>query len=309
MRETAGKIWQENEEFEGGFPFRGWESSIEKFTYPAHWHDYYEIIQVLQGEADIVVNGISYHGGSGDIIFVDPARIHGFPARVNQRNPHLRFFHFLPKIFAGEELNSCLDVFSNTPILHAPSASEDASQAKAAASSAAEAAFYQTASSLLDAVFDEYRRKKSLWRFAIRTHICGLALAALRQSTGQISKLPPPHTHYDISDTRFERVSLFVNQRFSDYTLSLDDAAREAALSRFHFTRFFKRKTGLTFHAYLQAIRLSHAKEMLLKTGLPITLVSEKSGFSSLSTFFHAFKNDTGLTPVKYRNAMRRGSE
>ncbi|GHT87980.1 hypothetical protein FACS1894137_15920 [Spirochaetia bacterium] len=83
----------------------------------------------------------------------------------------------------------------------------------------------------------------------------------------------------------------------------MDDAANDAALSKFHFTRFFKEQTGQSFHAYLSMVRVSHAVENLIKTDISITDIAYQCGFSSLKTFNRVFKTYTGKSPSQYRTA------
>src|ERR1700740_3559656 len=48
-----------------------------------------------------------------------------------------------------------------------------------------------------------------------------------------------------------------------DGNISLDAMAQEACLSRFHFARAFRQSTGLTPLAYVTAVRVARAKELL----------------------------------------------
>jgi AraC-like DNA-binding protein len=107
------------------------------------------------------------------------------------------------------------------------------------------------------------------------------------------------------TDERFERVILLINQHFYNVNLDLNQAAQEAALSRYYFSRYFKQKTGQCFYDYLSFVRLSHAQEMLLKTDLPVMDIAIHCGFSSLSTFFRVFKTETGYTPSQYRERKK----
>ena len=46
-------------------------------------------------------------------------------------------------------------------------------------------------------------------------------------------------------------------------TLTVADLAREAGLSRFHFTRRFRREAGITPGAFLRRLRIARATELL----------------------------------------------
>ncbi len=83
--------------------------------------------------------------------------------------------------------------------------------------------------------------------------------------------------------------------------LSLDDLARGAGMSTFHFAREFKRTTGTTPHQYLIKFRVDRAKALLTGSEMPLVEVSSRSGFSHQSHFTRLFRRLTGTTPQSYR--------
>lgn len=82
--------------------------------------------------------------------------------------------------------------------------------------------------------------------------------------------------------------------------IELDDIAKAAFLSRFHYVRIFQRMYGLTPRAYLRDIRISKAKA-LIKKGETITQVCFEIGYESLPTFSSVFKKCTGYSPKEYQ--------
>jgi AraC-like DNA-binding protein len=85
--------------------------------------------------------------------------------------------------------------------------------------------------------------------------------------------------------------------------LDLEDIADEAAFSKFHFLRLFRKIVGLTPHQYLTAVRIDKAKEMLT-AGFSVSEVCLSVGFESLSSFTGLFKRMTGQTPVSFQSKM-----
>lgn len=89
-------------------------------------------------------------------------------------------------------------------------------------------------------------------------------------------------------------------ERFYTDNIALNDIAKAAFLSRFHYVRIFQRMYGLTPRAYLRDLRISKAKE-LIKKGMPITQVCFAKGYESLPTFSSVFKKCTGYSPKEYQ--------
>lgn len=83
--------------------------------------------------------------------------------------------------------------------------------------------------------------------------------------------------------------------------ITIDDMARTAMFSKFHFTRIFQRATGLSPGRFLSAMRLQEAKRLLLTTRLSVTDICTRVGYSSVGTFSSRFKSSVGLSPTAYR--------
>ena len=103
------------------------------------------------------------------------------------------------------------------------------------------------------------------------------------------------------------RLAVELMQAYMHRDLALEEIARAAHLSPFHFARLFKKLTGATPHAYLAALRAARAQALLAETDLPITEVGARVGYMSSSHFARAFRQATGLSPRAYRKALVRG--
>jgi AraC family transcriptional regulator len=83
--------------------------------------------------------------------------------------------------------------------------------------------------------------------------------------------------------------------------LTVDDLARAAMFSKFHFTRIFQRVTGVSPGRFLSALRLQRAKYLLLSTSLNVADISLRVGYSSVGTFSSRFSRSVGLSPTTFR--------
>jgi AraC-like DNA-binding protein len=85
---------------------------------------------------------------------------------------------------------------------------------------------------------------------------------------------------------------------------TLDELGREAGANKFVLLRRFKRELGVTPHAYLVALRIDRARE-LLGRGMPPVEVASTLGFADQSHFTRAFRANVGLTPRAYALRVR----
>lgn len=83
--------------------------------------------------------------------------------------------------------------------------------------------------------------------------------------------------------------------------VDLDEAARVAQLSKFHFHRLFTSTYGVTPAAYLSQRRIERAQDLLRTSNLTVTEVCMAVGFSSLGSFATRFREVTGETPGAFQ--------
>jgi len=88
--------------------------------------------------------------------------------------------------------------------------------------------------------------------------------------------------------------------------IKLDDCARAAGLSRYHFTRRFKKYLGMGPMKFLGALRISRAKVLLASDKLNVSEIATKVGANAVSTFCTQFKRFTGMSPNTYRQLVRK---
>lgn len=119
-----------------------------------------------------------------------------------------------------------------------------------------------------------------------------------------ISTLVSRFTNKGTKATKAEGgLSPAVRRRLEEYvdanleeTLSIDDLARAAGLSPFHFARAFKRSLGEGPHRFVTRKRIERAREMLI-AGTPPAETALACGFSGQSHFTQRFREFTGTTP------------
>ncbi len=83
--------------------------------------------------------------------------------------------------------------------------------------------------------------------------------------------------------------------------LYLEKIADELGVSAKYVSRAFSEKIGVTLSHYISSYRMSKAKELLERTDMKISDISEGVGIFSRSTFIRLFKRHVGITPLEYR--------
>ena len=78
-------------------------------------------------------------------------------------------------------------------------------------------------------------------------------------------------------------------------------------MNRSYISHLFAEKKGISFSAFLRMIRICHAKEFLTDARWSVTDVALMSGYNDTSQFIRIFRQETGMTPKKYRIFLKNG--
>lgn len=93
-----------------------------------------------------------------------------------------------------------------------------------------------------------------------------------------------------------------LQKKYQDPNTNLTSIANEINVNPSYLSRLFHQETKKTFNAYLNFLRLEHAKNLLLTTKSSISTISEKSGYNNSKYFINLFKKVEGISPSAYRN-------
>ena len=101
-------------------------------------------------------------------------------------------------------------------------------------------------------------------------------------------------------DNRMNKTEEFIRQNF-DKKITIDDMAKVACISKYHFSRLFKESTGQSPYKYLSQYRIDKAKDLLISTNLSVNEIALRVGFDDMSSFFYLFKQHMHVSPLQFR--------
>jgi AraC-like DNA-binding protein len=88
-----------------------------------------------------------------------------------------------------------------------------------------------------------------------------------------------------------------------DTGLDVDELAKISGYSRYHFTRLFTAKRGISPGAFIRELRLNRAVKFLQTEKMSVKEVASVCGFEDTSYFCKAFRKSYGVSPAKFRNS------
>jgi AraC family transcriptional regulator len=107
-----------------------------------------------------------------------------------------------------------------------------------------------------------------------------------------------------LSERQMATIEAFVGAHLAE-DISLTQLAALCGLSRFHFSRAFKKTAGISPYAYVTERRIDRAKDLLLQRDLAIEWIAAAVGFPSSSQFRRAFRTRVGCSAQEYRKTRR----
>jgi len=274
----------EKERVSPDFPFLFF--TVDTIQCGPHWHEELEIVHVLDGTLHVGANTQQYILQKDDILFIGGGQIHYFDRQSTQNKTAFIQLNrsFIDTLTQIRKTNDFKRFFLGTiyPIYAA-----DNEQ------------IHRAITPHLRDIIHEYHRAAPAYEIVLKARIYDI-IALLMRHTPAIGDNASPDSQYMERLSRLEKVFSYIDEHLGE-PITLLDIARIAHFSRFHFTRFFKETTGMTFRHYLQHQRIRKAQSLLLATNEPVTGIALETGFVCITTFNRLFRDITGTTPSAFR--------
>lgn len=149
---------------------------------------------------------------------------------------------------------------------------------------------------LVQMLGEEYMGQKPGCEFMLSRLIGMMLVEAMRSTT---TGSAPPGLLRGLGDARLAPALTQLHARV-DHAWTVGELAHAAALSRSAFFDRFTRAVGVAPMEYLLSWRMEIAKDLLRREGLRVSVVAERAGYGSTSTFSVAFSRHVGQSPSRY---------
>lgn len=104
------------------------------------------------------------------------------------------------------------------------------------------------------------------------------------------------------TETILNKVMSCINRGLSQPDkLSLDSICQELYISKSYICHLFKQATGLSIMQYVNNLRMSEAKKLLIHTDMKVQDIAQRLGYTSSTFFCKTFRKHIHSSPAKYR--------
>jgi AraC family L-rhamnose operon regulatory protein RhaS len=257
-----------------------WETRHDHaFRMAPEQHPFAELFYVLDGTGTFVVNGTRHPCGIGDVVVVPPRAVHAI-----EDGPH-------PLTLSGIGVAPALLAHDPDALARLPAGRFPTSQAVSA----------QVRAGLRRLLFEQ-TQGRPCGRSVMVALTLQLVAALARGLDGAAAEKGRPAASPHLDAVR--RFAADLAQRFYE-PAGIDRAAAELGVSRRCFTRLFRQVAGCSYAKYVERVRIEYGCQLLRETGRSVTTVAFECGYEDLSSFYRAFRRQTGAPPQRWRAAGR----
>ena len=243
-----------------------------------HWHNYYTIDIVIEGDGHHLLNGKDYLVSRGDIIFTKPTDIHDITEENFLKSLTLRFTDDVIKDSYKELLKLSKSSYRLTE--------EELSLGK----------------SYFNSIMEANKRLKEEENLVDKDVVLYSFNLLLTFILKRIKETPKTEANRDKKEE--SELLEYINVHFRE-PLTEENVAKIVDLSKAYFSTWFKKNVGVSFVEYITSLRIRYAQTML-KNGYSVVDSCYTSGFGSLSHFNKSFKMKTGKTPFEYKKMWKK---
>lgn len=249
-----------------------------------HWHSEIEMLYVKNGAISVTVEERKYVLNRGDIIFIEPEKIHTV-------SPFSLPLEYDAAVFSASALSLNSEHFFGRDIIM-PLVNGGAEFSGIIDSSFKD---YEKLLSQAEILLNKESSKATV--FAALIGIISIIYDGgyIKKSSGQISK----YSH-DI-----KKCLEYISENYSR-RIKLSELSDLIHVSENYFCGYFKKFTGITPFEQINETRVKKAAALLSDSDLTVSEIAVKCGFENLSYFTRKFKSIIGCTPIDYRKAKNR---
>lgn len=250
-----------------------------------HYHNFYEIIYVMEGEFSSLVENTTYALKKGDFLLLDRNIMHNYHYIEKKHDSSRRIVlwitaEMLKQLGQGVDLSRCFSA-QRAYAYHFPAHYEDL-----------------LGNLLMKIVMTSLPDMEQLEgkELTDRAHLTLFFVYLNELCRRKDFYLEQEET---IHHPMVKAVTTYIETHIAR-TISVDELADYVHMSKYHFLRKFKEQTGMTVHRYITSKRLLKACKALVE-GEPIAEVYQQAGFVDYSSFFRNFKSAYGVSPREFR--------
>lgn len=258
----------------------------------AHWHNSFELIEVVEGKFYCNVDGSEFLINKGNICIINRGRLHHiYTEDYNASMCRKKTIIFNPDYFIKDQ-----NIYEKyiLPLLEKEAFAHIQFNIKKGIG-----LDINTLMKEIEALEDEKPIGYELEEYSLIYKVIRYLYLAYQSSKQSI------HTTYDANVQIQRNMTSFINEHFNS-KIGLEDIAEAGQVSKSTCIRLFHKYTGKSPIDFLNSYRLQMSAEKLVTTSEQITEIAYACGFGQPSYFNRLFLKEYNMTPNQYRKQHAR---
>ena len=263
-------------------------------VFPAHYHDYIELLYGISGEFQVHLGG-QYHQFCGeDMVLINAKEVHKIDSLSKEGGKYI-VVRFLPELIYNSMSSNHFEMKYMLPFVTENSSNQKVIQEKILGKTEIPKLFHE--------IVKEVSEEKYGYELAVKNHIGRIFLWILRY--WDASRKDNYEENAGERDLRgqLQPALKYVTEQYSR-DIKAEEMAKLCHMSYSYFSRSFHRIMKMTFREYLNHIRIWEAEKMLVSTSLSITEIGGEVGFATTSYFIKMFQSYKHITPKQFRKLI-----
>ena len=99
-----------------------------------------------------------------------------------------------------------------------------------------------------------------------------------------------------------------LERHYRNSSLTLEELAKDMGISKHQLSQVLNAHLHINFSSYIRKFRVEKVKQAIQHNELyTLQAIGEECGFKAKSSFYTAFKKETGMTPLQYKKKLESG--
>ena len=256
---------------------------LDRVSFPSslHFHDYYEVVVVLNGEIRYVCENARVKPQRCDVVVIPPGKFHMSIIDADETQYVRHVFYFYPDAFSAYQCDNLMDFLKNIDGENFCLSFSSDNREK------------------LLRLIAELKKNAQLGKNSNNALILAniLQIFALFNHSEKISLRTDEYLPSSLLE-----IQNYIDNHFVEID-TMADISEQLHYTREHMSRLFKKHMKTTVAEYILQRRITYSCQ-LMSSSMPLSEICFRSGFGSMPAFIRGFKQIMGTTPSLYRKSL-----
>lgn len=276
---------QNSFEYFYGLPIKVFKQIAEKpsLMTECHWHDWYEVLYIVDGSIQISLNNQTLNFKKDDIVLINPFDTHEIHSIVPNTSMIVLLFssELLSNVSLNREGLQYFDQFIDNAIFSS--------------------GYFSTPSEYHEQILDILNQMNNIYlNNESSSELILLGLLFIFVGYIKKSKESCKGARSSSEPGKISKICKYIEENYS-HPLMVRDVAKALGYSAAYISRLFFEFTGQNIKHYIDFVKINEAEKIIKFQSKSISEIAGMAGFNNVNSFSRTFKRMKGYSPSMYK--------